>query len=998
MEILMKNKIIQIFCIVLAFSSSTLFAQNIGSQAPSQEIGWSNGPDLSRVDNGTMRIANETGTAGSGKLQIGELQIWDGAAYTAIDFDTVGGGAPTDATYITSTANGSLSNGFALGSLATGLLKNTISTGIPTIAIAGTDYLAPSAINDTAFNESTWNANNDAPTKNVVRDYLETLAPSGVVDRTHGGTGTTISAAGSTFMGTPSGTNFAAWITGESGTGNPLMTFGGHSTNQILDSPFIADTITINDIPASVNGTFLLASGSLTYLYDGSPSFVATTAGITVPDNAYNATSWNGNFTVPTKNAVRDQIELATAALLSPDEISSSSELAALVGDTLGTGKFILSNGALAVATGKTLTASNSLTFVGTDGSTLVIGTGGTLGTAAYTPASDYSPQAYATYTSTSAVTTETSGADHGAKLVAAFSGSSASNLIVSSPGTADIGSLGPLSILGGHTFIGNGVTISHTGGGANPVISASNVSDWTIQNVKLSGLGTGAEYGLKTALTVRAALIDNVVSSGFGAVSGVGTGSAFYFNHTTSGSPYTSIRINNVIGKNSSSGATFIDLAEYATVTNSKFYSNYIGILDFAGNTTFNAVNSNANSTYGLSVFASTNDGHGSFTGGTLNHNGTGCAFFQGITHGYVLGTTYMYADNGIAITLDACQGVLIEHCGISGPILLTDTHGSLNPGVNSLRGCDFKTSEKTYVESASQAEYDKLIITNNLMKDGAGAGGGEFWLDRLQVNDPLTQTSGLVAAWMSNHGACFRSASTGNGNRGQNLSSVDGSHAVAALRDRSWNNKTFTVWNNTNYPDYETGDLNGVPSVKFTRANSDMLEMAQPASTSSSGTIVLVVMPQSDTGNQTILAQCSSTVSGSFFSVYREDADDKLHVQFNTTRDFKCDTTLLTTNVAHVIVISSNGSTHTVRIDGVDQTLTYSSGVNDGTWFASLTTDDCFTLSGYHYNSTTADFADMCLGLCFIYDTVNYTDNPESIKAIERRAAEEFKVSALY
>lgn len=48
------------------------------------------------------------------------------------------------------------------------------------------------------------------------------------------------------------------------------------------------------------------------------------------------------------------------------------------------------SGSTLAVADGKTLTCSNTLTFTGTDNSTLNIGSGGTLGTAAYTAASAY--------------------------------------------------------------------------------------------------------------------------------------------------------------------------------------------------------------------------------------------------------------------------------------------------------------------------------------------------------------------------------------------------------------------------------------------------------------------------------------------------------------------------------------------------------------------------------------------------------------------------------
>jgi len=51
--------------------------------------------------------------------------------------------APADIPVVTKTASGSLSNEFALGSLATGLLKNTTTTGVPTIAVAGTDYESP---------------------------------------------------------------------------------------------------------------------------------------------------------------------------------------------------------------------------------------------------------------------------------------------------------------------------------------------------------------------------------------------------------------------------------------------------------------------------------------------------------------------------------------------------------------------------------------------------------------------------------------------------------------------------------------------------------------------------------------------------------------------------------------------------------------------------------------------------------------------------------------
>jgi hypothetical protein len=77
-----------------------------------------------------------------------------------------GSGAPTDATYITQTANGSLSNEQALASLATGIVKNTTATGVLSIATAGTDYYNPGgtdvAIGDGGTGQSTKTAAFDA--------------------------------------------------------------------------------------------------------------------------------------------------------------------------------------------------------------------------------------------------------------------------------------------------------------------------------------------------------------------------------------------------------------------------------------------------------------------------------------------------------------------------------------------------------------------------------------------------------------------------------------------------------------------------------------------------------------------------------------------------------------------------------------------------------------------------------------------------------------------
>lgn len=63
---------------------------------------------------------------------------------TITSLSTAFGGAPTSATYITQTHDSTLSAEQAMGDLATGIVKNTTTTGVQSIAAAGTDYVAPS--------------------------------------------------------------------------------------------------------------------------------------------------------------------------------------------------------------------------------------------------------------------------------------------------------------------------------------------------------------------------------------------------------------------------------------------------------------------------------------------------------------------------------------------------------------------------------------------------------------------------------------------------------------------------------------------------------------------------------------------------------------------------------------------------------------------------------------------------------------------------------------
>ncbi len=109
-----------------------------------------------------------------------------------------GGGAPTDATYITQTANGSLSAEQAIGALGTGILFGTTTTGIitslgPTAIVQG-DILYGSAANTllalakdanaTRYLSNAGGSNNPSWTQIVLTNGV-----SGILPTANGGTG-----------------------------------------------------------------------------------------------------------------------------------------------------------------------------------------------------------------------------------------------------------------------------------------------------------------------------------------------------------------------------------------------------------------------------------------------------------------------------------------------------------------------------------------------------------------------------------------------------------------------------------------------------------------------------------------------------------------------------------------------------------------------------------------------------------------------------------------
>lgn len=164
-----------------------------------------------------------------------------------------------------------------------------------------------------------------------------------------------------TFLQTPSSTNLAAAVTGETGSG--ALVFG---TSPTLVTPALGTPSAI----VLTNATGLPIAG-ITGLGAGIDTFLATPSSTNLAAAVTGETGTGALVFATSPTLVTPALGAATATTINGNTISTSS-------------------GTLTLGAGKTFTASNTLTLTGTDGSTLAIGTGGTLGSAAYTASSAY--------------------------------------------------------------------------------------------------------------------------------------------------------------------------------------------------------------------------------------------------------------------------------------------------------------------------------------------------------------------------------------------------------------------------------------------------------------------------------------------------------------------------------------------------------------------------------------------------------------------------------
>lgn len=190
-----------------------------------------------------------------------------------------GGGAPTDATYIVQTANGSLSAEQALGALATGILKSTTTTGVVSIA-ASSDVISlfSGTCNSSTYLRADGSCNSPAGAGTVTSVAL-TITPSW------------LTVSGSPITG--SGTFSVTATTGQ--TANSFLATPNGSTGTVGLRTIVAADLPLISLTAGVSGILPVANGGTNNAFFTVSGPASTAKTYTFP---------NASATVLTSNAV----------------------------------------------------------------------------------------------------------------------------------------------------------------------------------------------------------------------------------------------------------------------------------------------------------------------------------------------------------------------------------------------------------------------------------------------------------------------------------------------------------------------------------------------------------------------------------------------------------------------------------------------------------------------------------------------------------------------
>jgi len=183
--------------------------------------------------------------------------------------------------------------------------------------------------------------------------------------------------------------------------------------------------------------------------------------------------------------------------------------------------------------------------------------------------------------------------------------------------------------------------------------------------------------------------------------------------------------------------------------------------------------------------------------------------------------------------------------------------------------------------------------------------------------------------------------------------LGAIADGDPVAAWTDRSKNIRQFSQTTLAKRPIYRAAGIGGQAAIEFDGVD-DLLVLAENYLRGSSGAVFAVVeLSASPSSNQAVLA--ASDESAGLYTVelraYRDGSNKNISARIddNTNNNVFHGDTTIAADITYIQAWISDGSVYTMRVNGVDQTITPVAGLDNGNWFGDLAEQHYVSIGAY-------------------------------------------------
>lgn len=221
-----------------------------------------------------------------------------------------------------------------------------------------------------------------------------------------------------------------------------------------------------------------------------------------------------------------------------------------------------------------------------------------------------------------------------------------------------------------------------------------------------------------------------------------------------------------------------------------------------------------------------------------------------------------------------------------------------------------------------------------------------GGYMKDVRLYNDVITEEEALYLATNGASGIDPGAANLVAGylfNDGPQITAITDGDPVANWISQDSQRRIFAQGTISKRPVYNASDsnLNNKPSITFDGVDDFLQGIAHYLSTDTAGTVYIVGRQQNlSTGAQALLAAGDGSTANHWLMLNAHggtsgtESQEIYYKNSATERDMHgSDTTVADAN--YILGFISDGSTYRMRLNGVEQTITPTTGTNDGSWF---------------------------------------------------------------